>query len=301
MISDNDLLARDLSSTEYEGIVFPATETRTSWGHDSVRHTRYRSPGAEVESTGRKPREIKLSIPLIEGMIGPWGTNLFTRTYEQLIAKFIEVPRGQLSHPTLGPIIAHVDSVEEVLSPEIVNGVMLEVSFTEHLGSDETIVDESGNPAPQVERRAERVDAALAAVPASRRPSSVAPALGAEMTIAESATSTGEALAALQRMRSIVDAVLALPDTTSAAFNELRLSAELLKTSVLDYEQRIRNFRSPRAWIVPGVMSLSRIAQQVYGDRRRVDLLRAANRIADELAVPAGFELVIPEPPDASR
>lgn len=296
-----NILADALSSTEYEGIVFPATEARTSWGHDSVRHTRYRSPGVEVETTGRKPREIKLSIPLIEGMAGPWGVNLFTQTYEQLLAKFQEVPLGQLSHPTLGPIRAHVDTVEEIISSDIVNAVMLEVSFTEHLGADETIVDESSNPAPQVQRRAERVDAALAAVPATRRPSSVATALDAEMIAAESANSTGESLAALQRMRSIVDAVLALPDTSSAAFNELRLSAELLKASVLDYEQRIRNFRTPRVWIVPGVMSLSRIAQLVYGDRRRTDLLRAANRIADELAVPAGLELVIPEPPDASR
>lgn len=301
MIAPNDVLANNLSSTEYEGIVFPSTEARTEWGHDSVRHTRYRSPGAEVETTGRKPREIKLSIPLVEGLIGPWGRNLFTQTYEQLLAKFQAVPLGQLSHPTLGPITAHVDSVAEVISSEIVNAVMLEVSFTEHLGTDETIVDESSNPAPQVQRRAERVDAALAAAPAARRPSSVATALDTEMVSAESANSLGEARAALQRMRSVVDAVLSIPDTAGAAFNELRLSAEMLKASVLDYERRIRNFRSPRLWIVPTVMSLTRIALLVYRDRRRTDLLRSANRIADELAVPAGFVLVIPEPPDASR
>jgi prophage DNA circulation protein len=301
MISDNDLLARDLSSTEYEGLVFPATETRTSWGHDSVRHTRYRSPGAEVETTGRKPREIRLSIPLIEGMNGPWGVNLFTRTYEQLIAKFIEVPRGQLSHPTLGPISAHVDSIDEVLSSEIVNGVLLEVSFTEHLGTNETIVDESGNPAPQLEARAARVDAALAAVPAARRPASIAAVMDAQMTVAESSDSTDEILAAVQSMRIAVDTVLALPDIAAATFNELRLAAELLRVSVIEYERRVLRITDPRLYTVPAGMSLSRVAQLIYGDRRRVDLLRSVNRVPDELEVPAGTILTIPENPDGGR
>jgi prophage DNA circulation protein len=296
-----NILELSLSSTEYEGIVFPATDARTSWGHDSVRHTRYRSPGAEIETTGRKPREIKLSIPLVEGMNGPWGVNLFTQTYEQLIAKFQAVPLGQLSHPTLGPITAHVDSVEEVLSSDIANAVLLEVSFTEHLGTGETIVDESGNPAPQVERRAERVDAALAAVPTARRPPSVAAAMVTQMDAAESADTPGDALAALQTMRSTVAAVLALPDVADAAFNELRLSAELLSASVDAYEARILRLSTPRLLVVEAVSSLGRIAQQVYGDRRRTDLLRSANRLADELAVPAGTVLVIPEPPDVSR
>jgi prophage DNA circulation protein len=301
MIAPNDVLALGLSSTEYEGIVFPATESRTSWGHDSVRHTRYRAPGVEIETTGRKPREIKLSIPLVEGMVGPWGENLFTQTYEQLVAKFQAVPLGQLSHPTLGPIVAHVDSVEEVLSSDIANAVMLEVTFTEHLGADETIVDESGNPAPQVETRAARVDAALAAVPAERRPASVESVMVAQMDAAESADTPSEALAALQTMRSTVAAVLALPDLGDASYNELRLSAELLSVSVEAYEARILRLTSPRVYVVPAVMSLTRIARVVYGDSRRMDLLRGANRIADELAVPAGTVLVIPEPPDASR
>jgi prophage DNA circulation protein len=296
-----NILDEALSATEYEGIVFPASEARTTWGHDSVRHTRYRSPGAEIESTGRKPREIKLSIPLIEGLIGPWGRNLFTQTYEQLLAKFQEVPLGQLSHPTLGPIRAHVDQVDELLSAKAVNAVMLEVSFVEHLGSDETIVDESSNPAPQVELRAERVDAALTAVPEARRPAPVAPAMTTQMEAAESAPSAGEARAAIQTMRRIVANVLELPDIGSAAFNELRLSAELLRASVGAYEQRILGLNSPRVFIVLAVTSLSRIAQQVYGDRRRTDLLRSANRIADELAVPAGTVLSIPEPPNVSR
>lgn len=301
MTAPNDLVARDLSSTEYEGVVFPATETRTTWGHDSVRHTRYRSPGAEIETTGRKTREIRLSIPLLEGMIGPWGQNLFTQTYERLIAKFIEVPRGQLSHPTLGPIVAHVDSIDEIVSAEIVNGVMLEVSFTEHLGSNETIVDESGNPAPQVAARAERVDAALTAVPASRRPASVAAVMDAQMTVAESTDSTAEILAAVQTMRSTVDTVLALPDIAAATFNELRLAGELLRVSVIQYERRVLRITDPRIYTVPALMSLSRVAELIYGDRRRVDLLRSVNRVPDELEVPAGTMLTIPENPDGGR
>lgn len=296
-----NILADDLSATEYEGIVFPTREARTTWGHDSVRHTRYRSPGAEIETTGRKPREIKLSIPLVEGLVGPWGRNLFTQTYEQLLAKFQEVPLGQLSHPTLGPIRAHVDQVDELLSPSAVNAVMLEVSFVEHLGSDETIVDESSSPAPQVELRAERVDAALAAVPEARRPDPVAPAMTTQMEAAESAASAGDARAAIQTMRRIVANVLDLPDIANASFNKLRMSAELLRASVIAYEQRILGLNSPRVFIVLAATSLSRIAQQVYGDRRRTDLLRAANRIADELTVPAGTVLFIPEPPDVSR
>lgn len=301
MISPNDLIARDLSSTEYEGIVFPATETRTNWGHDSVRHTRYRSPGAEVETTGRKPREIRLSIPLLEGMNGPWGVNLFTQTYEQLVAKLIAVPRGQLSHPTLGPIVAHVDAVEEIISTEIVNGVMLEVTFTEHLGTNETIVDESGNPAPQVAARAARVDAALAAVPASRRPPSLAATMDAQMVRAESTDSVAEILAAVQTMRSAVDTVLALPDIAAATFNDLRLAAELLRVSVRAYERRVLRITEPRLYTVPAVMSLRRVAELIYGDSRRVDLLRSVNRVPDELEVPAGTILTIPENPDGSR
>lgn len=297
-----DLLEEALSSTEYEGIVFPSSEVRTSWGHDSVKHTRYRSPGAEIETAGRKAREIKLTIPLIEGLLGPWGRNLFTQTYEQLIAKFTEVPRGNLSHPTLGPIVAHLDQVDEVFSPDVVNGVFLEVSFTEHLGSGEVIVDESDAPATQVTARAERVDAALASVPAARRPATpLATTMDTQMTAAESAASVGETLAAIQAMRDAVDAVLSLPDIAGAAFNELRTSSELLRSSIGAYERRVLNFARPRVYAVPATMSLSRIAQLVYGDRRRTDLLRAANRIEDELAIRAGTLLTIPTPPDASR
>ena len=296
------LLAQTISSTEYEGLVFPASEVRTTWGHDSVRHTRYRSPGAEIETTGRKPREIKLTIPLVEGMNGPWGVNLFTRTYEALVAKFQEVPRGQLSHPTLGPIVAHVDQVDEVFTPDMVNGVVLEVSFTEHLGNGEVIVDESNVPAVQVTARAQRVDAALTGVPAARRPATpLATTMETQMTAAESATSVGETLAAIQAMRDAVDTVLSLPDIAGAAFNELRLAGELLRNAINAYERRVLNFARPRVYVVSATMSLVRIARLVYGDTRRTDLLRDANRIEDELAVPAGTLLTIPTPPDASR
>ena len=56
-------LSRSLSSWAWEGVEFPGTETRTDGGHDSAKHSGYGQRGADIETTGAKPKTFSVTIP----------------------------------------------------------------------------------------------------------------------------------------------------------------------------------------------------------------------------------------------
>ena len=143
-------LSDSLSDWAWEGVVFPASETSVEWGHDSARHQGYRQRGADVETTGQKPRAVTVTIPLRNGIRWTGPERLYPETYLHL-REALKTPEGYLTHPTYGLMTAHVDSVRERIDPMRPDGLDLEVRRTGRERRANLMRD-------QIEREVERSD-----------------------------------------------------------------------------------------------------------------------------------------------
>jgi prophage DNA circulation protein len=152
-----DFFSQIILEGNFEGVEFPVSEATTEGGHDLVEHMAYLRRGADLEPTGEQPLRGKLSIPFIND-IG------YGRLYPDVYTNFRRVmasnPIGVLTHPTEGIFEASLHKFRVVASPETRSGVMVEVEFVEHNGSQvlDTIITETTDSPYAAEQFANNAD-----------------------------------------------------------------------------------------------------------------------------------------------
>lgn len=298
-----------LASTGYGPIggpfvFFPAQECDTEGGHDSAQHKSLRVRGADIETTGQKPYTVKLTIPLLNGLQGDglWPDDLFPETYRQLIDTFEKHPIGTLTHPIRGPMSVHVDGWSEKLTGDVRNGVILEVSFTEHNADSDLSRTEGVKLAESADDTIVRHAADADALGADLSPSPAPLLAEAEqfMRAVEAAEGISRDIsAALTALRAACNGRLDSTAGIGVGANGYRLAIEQIIGASYRLQDELVETARPRTYVVPEMMSVARIAALpvVYGDPSLAFLLRGANVIPDPAMVPAGTVLTVPPVP----
>jgi hypothetical protein len=311
--------ARYISRCAYEGIEFPTTSVRTQWGHDSVKHSAYRRPGVENETTGRKPLVVTVECAFINSLRG-WGGNLFPARFKRLIDKIKDTPNGVFTHPTRGFMDVHIDDVSEPIDAKSpLNGAYVTLQLTENnataslqlsdQGTD-TTRSSIGDPGTAVKTRAATVDTLLSStvetlglnVGTSTLPPELVAADGSfaavcdtQLTFLESDTRTFvEAKAAIAVMRRSAELFLVDGSPFSPIeAHDLRAALEALRAAINTYEDDYIGNVQPTRYVVQSPMTVARVSAVVYGTPTKASLIRAANELPNALFLPPGTELVI--------
>ena len=295
-----DLFGTVLVEASYEGVEFPVVESDTEGGHDAVEHTAYRRRGADIEPTGQQAYGGTLQVPLLNDIgLG----ELFPGRYYDLLRVFEDRPIGELRHPTKGALTVCIRGWKERLSPEVRNGVFLDVTWREHNATAGLLLADTGSQgdAPAtVEARAAEADAEMAAADPTGSYTLTTPVVAAQLALLEGATTPTYAatVAALRTMRdvAVTNMALAAFATVSGyyavrALADLRAAISALRSRYLPDTSRIRSY------VVPVTMADWQVAQACYGAARYAPLVRQANALVDYAAIPAGTRLVILPPP----
>ncbi len=288
-------LSRTLASWTYENVAFPATETRVEWGHDSAKHQGYGQRGADIETTGQKPRVITATIPLRNGLRWP-GERLYPETYLKLREAF-KTAEGFLTHPTLGLVTVHVDSVSERIDPTKPDGLDIEVSFTEQRAESQELelaLASRSTPADAAAAEASAADKAAASLAGLAATDALADNVAAAFGyLAEAARTGPDAASTFGALVADLDARLSDPAASDAAWHDYRSALVRCRAAVLS--ARAESIGSTEALTITlgETMSLARAAAQAYGDPSRAAELAAKNRIGDPLFIAAGTVLAI--------
>ncbi len=289
-------LSRSLSSWAWEGVEFPGTETRTDGGHDSAKHSGYGQRGADVETTGQKPKTFSVTIPLRNGLRWPGAERLYPETYQRLRAS-LATAEGLLTHPTWGLLTAHLDTWSEVIDPMKPDGVDLQVTWTEQRGEAEGIeltLARSTTPAATAVTAAADADAARAGLPGVADTTSLADEVSAAFDYLDTAVRTGPEIAsAFADVISSVSSRLADPAGLGTAGHDYRLSLERTQAALTSARATYLGDGTTRTLTLREDMSAARAAALAYGDASRAGELVARNAIDDALFIPAGTVLVI--------
>lgn len=298
-----DALAR-LTGASFNGIRFPVETAKVDGGNGFAEHTAYRRPGADMEPTGRDPYKGTLAIPCINNatLEREYGV-LFPDLLQRLIAEFEASPIGNLVHPTLGSFPAAIQTWSQELDPTTRNGVKLNVSFTEHNGSVSIAVNTSASTAvtntDTVYTSAVAADTAAAVKAAEGAPvTGYTPMADTVSTVLDDIDESVENYSTVASLfRDLVSTVterLDLPALLDAAnYTVNRAVQDTLNAAYA--LQAAYGVGSPRQSIftVPRVMSISDVAQTVYGNANLTAAILASNAIVSPLRIPAGTRLVI--------
>lgn len=292
----------ELVPASFEGIAFPTGALRDEAGNVLVQHVAHGRRGADLEFTQERPQSGTIEVPLFNdsALVRRYGGPLAPNLERRLIAAFRATPIGTLYHPLLGSFRAGVDSWSRHTDPQRRNGWTLEVHWTEHVASAglsllEAVAD--SDPATAVSELAETADASMAAAdPTGALGSSpVKSKVDEQLAVLDEASDRWRVEGAIASLLTLVDTQLALFSAASAWATVVTL--ERLRSAVRALEQELTRGRTVRRYTLPVEMSLFEVAVQLYGNGLRVDLLRAANAVPDELFVPPGTILVAPPEP----
>lgn len=126
----------------WRGIQFPTSSVDLSFEQDLAEHKYYGIDGASVEATGRGPIHVRVTIPLVNGIVPgkneKWGT-LYPDTFRDLFRALIDRKSGVFIHPELDQILCRVKSVNFSHQAQQRDGVNLIVEFIETVEDDITV------------------------------------------------------------------------------------------------------------------------------------------------------------------
>lgn len=290
-----DALKEHLSPFAYEGVEFPALDTSLSAGHDSAKHAGYRQRGADVETTGPKPKVIKVKVPLYNGL--HWPSALFPGVYADLVRVLDSTPQGLLTHPTRGLLSVHVDEWTESFEGKTKDGLTLEITFTEQRG-EATLLEfaPAASPADVAIAQAAAVDAAAAGLSLADRFLGFADDVASVMDDLASADATlTQAIASADALVRRCQDDLDDPALAASQYFPLR-SAVGATLAAVTARVAERSGDRPGTFRLPVAMSIAEVAAHpdVYGDASRMGDLLAVNALADPSDIPAGTTLLVP-------
>ena len=291
-----DALKEHLSPFAYEGVPFPALETTLSAGHDSAKHAGYRQRGADIETTGPKPKVIKVKVPLYNGLSG-WPEVAFPQTFERLTRALDGTPEGQLVHPTRGPMAVHVDEWTESIDGKTKDGVTLEITFTEQRGASQLVdFTVTASPADVAIAQAAEVETLAAELSLTDRFLGFVDDVTAAMDeLASADASMTQAIATADALVRRCQDDLDDPAFATSQYFPLRSALGATRAAVV---ARIaeRSGDRPSAFRLPVTMSIAEVAAHpdVYGDASRMGELLAVNPLLDPSEIPAGSTILVP-------
>ncbi len=281
---------------EYRGVAFPCAEVKDSRDNTSKAHTAWRVPGADIEHTGRGPLKITMRALFLNGMTGAWPADMFPGQHDLLESAFLEHPNGTLTHPYYGPVEVHFDSFERVFTPDSQEGVTVELSFTENNASafyPAAIVQQE--PGAQLAASAAAADEAVAEITDGLF--ALSPVVETQLDYLEAEDrDAGQAQGALAFLRTATQLQLDSLLLTGPEAHDARALLRAVLAASFEYAERYLTPKpQSRTYVVPARMSLARLASLIYGDPTKSALLRRANTLPDELFVPAGFVVTVPD------
>lgn len=287
-----DLFREQLARWSFDGVDFPGADVTTSYGHDSAKHQGYGQRGADIETTGPKPKVFKVKIPCVNGLRGWTGLTPFPDLYRRLTELFDTTPEGGLTHPTWGYVPVHVDDVEEMIDPKIRSGLTLQVTFTEQAGTAQVLDLSSGNtPAASMQDAAARADAAL---PDGMAPLSIADRVADHLAYMEAVSRTFvEAVSATADLVAFLHDAADDPAAAVVDAHPFRAALRDIEVAAQRYQEEYFDTPAERSVTVPDDMDIVEIAAmpEVYGDASKAKRLLEANTILDPSLVPAGTVL----------
>jgi hypothetical protein len=122
---------RDLNVPSWRGILFPGKNRQHRFAHEaSPQHVSY-NEGDFFDMTGSRARTWTYQVPFNEGLTKSWD-NLFSKTYPEFYKAYRDRSPGTLVDPLQGPVLCVPGSYEDELSPMVLDGVTVDVTFSEH-------------------------------------------------------------------------------------------------------------------------------------------------------------------------
>jgi prophage DNA circulation protein len=296
----SDALRLVLLDASYEGVSFPVTEMPVEGGHAVAEHAAYGRDGVDVEHCGREAYRGSLTIPLLNGLKGYEGEDLYPGRFNELLDKFEKVPQGSLTHPLLGVLTVQIKSWKPAPDAAVRNGIALSVDWIEHNASVFRVTGTAGelpqDATQSVSAASEAADAEMAAVASDATPT--APVTATALATAEApGARPSDITAAMRSVVQVVEANLALPSLRTVAAANAIAALDRLRSRAYEYrDSRLVGLRRANRIVIARTMALWEIALQTYGDARRTEELLAANpRIAiDPMFVPQGLSITVP-------
>lgn len=280
----------------FNGVEFPCAEASSTRANESKAHKAWRVPGADIEHTGRGELKIKMRAVFLNGITGAWPADVYPGLHDRLESELLERPTGRLTHPRFGTIDAHFDSWSETIDPATQQGVFVDLEFTESNASAfYPIAQAEQEPAAEMTAAAEAADTAVAAITDKLAP--LSPVVSAQLDYLQSAElSAADAYGALAEVQAAAQAQLDSPLLAGSDAHDARAQIRAVLAQSWAYAERYLTPKpQSRTYAVPTVMSLQRAASLIYGDATKAPLLRRANTLPDELFLPAGTVLVVPD------
>lgn len=292
----------ELVSASFEGILFPAGSLKDSAGNGLVQHVAHGRPGADLEYTQERPKSGTIEVPLFndEQLVRRFGGPLAPNLERRLVEAFRSTPIGTLYHPLLGSFRAGIEGWERSTDPQRRNGWNLEVRWIEHTASAGLSLVEAtadADPATAVSELADEADTSMAASDpdGDLGSSPLKSKVDAQLAILDASDGGWQVAGAVATLVSLVEAQRVLFGAASA-WATVRV-LERLASAVRDLERTLTQQQAATLYTVPVEMSLMDVAVRLYGNGLRVDLLRQANAVPDELFVPPGTVLLAPPEP----
>ena len=289
-------LATQIVRCAYRGVEFPCAEFKDSRGNASKAHTAWRVPGADLEFTGRDPLKITIRALFFNGMTGGWPEDMFPGQHNLLESEFLEHPQGELTHPFYGRISVQFDKFQRSFDPMVQQGVSVELEFTENNASAfYAIVQPQDSPGPALTSAAADADTAVAALTDKLAP--LSPVVDTQLDYLEDEDrDSAQALGALAEIQTAAQTQL---DSALLAGLDGHDAREAIRAVIAQSWAYRARYVTPkpqsRTYVAPARMGLARLAKEIYGDPTRAADLRRANTFPDELFVPAGFVVVVPD------
>ena len=285
-----------LQKAEFAGVVFPVREVDVTGGIRYHLHEYPHSPSAKIEKLGRKPYEIRMSVPFHANLIGYPG--LWPDRLQSLRAVWESQRSEDLVIPTIGTLKCVCVEWPTKAVATIRSGESADLRFIEDT-TNEFLFDSLVSPT--VDDIAAQLQDFTIAVDALNEPAndlfdSIKAITDSIASIKDTITDTSNQvvskLAQLKALIETADATLQIlqhPEQTVAdvvnAQRELWDSADRLERDLLSQRAEIVLYTVPRT------MSVGEIATALYGDASRGAEILSMNPIDDAFAIKAGTVL----------
>lgn len=284
-----------LQRASFIGVEFPVREVDCNGGIRYHVHEYPHAPGGKVEKMGRKPYEIRMTVPFHANLFG-WK-DLWPDSLQKLRASWEAERTGDLVIPTIGTLPCVCVDWPGKMRANVRSGEDFELRFiedTENAFLFDALVQAAANDVAGA-----AVALQDAADEAEYKPSfldSIAALTASIGNIKDQLQDVGGSVTSA--ISQIKDLVQTADDTASFLKNP---SAEVVKIldamhELWDAVDRLdRDIREERAplidFFVPRDMSIGEIAAQLYGDASRGGELLGLNPVPDAFAVRAGTSL----------
>lgn len=288
-------LSRAVASYSYEGVEFPGSDSKVSWGHDSAKHQGYLQRGAVVEPTGQKPRVFTVRVPLRNGLRWTGPERLWPETYVALREK-LKTAEGFLTHPTYGLVTVIVDDVQETIDPTRGDGVDLDLTFTEQDGQSQELEltgPSAASPAEGARQWAEEADAAAQELEVADATSLADEVSESFEYLEEAERSYSDAIGCVAELTASIRARALDVAAADADGHDYRYALARTLAAVIAYRDDYLGVEAPVVLELPEAMGIARAASLAYGDPTRGAELAARNRLPDPSMIPAGTRLVL--------